>query len=53
MDLSLTNVIRLELVVYPKLVSCAYTLKTDGSLTRLKEEIENIEKENERLNEYK
>ena len=55
MDLSLTNAIRLGLVVHPKLVSCAYTLKTDGSLTRLKEEIgkiEDIEEKNERLDEY-
>ena len=30
-NMSLTNAIRMGLLVNPKLVSCAYSLKTDGS----------------------
>ena len=39
MNMSLTNAIRIGLVVNPKLVSCVYSLKTDGSLDKLKAEI--------------
>ena len=39
MNISLTNAIRMGLVVNPKLVSCAYSLKEDGSLDKLKAEI--------------
>ena len=55
MNMSLTNAIRMGLVVNPKLVSCAYSLKTDGSLDRLKEKIEQIEdleEKNEKLAQY-
>ena len=55
MNMSLTNAIRLGLVVNPKLISCAYTLKTDGSLDRLKEKIDQIEDvkaRNEELEKY-
>ena len=55
MNMSLTNAIRMGLVVNPKLVSCAYRLKTDGSLDKLKDkidEIEDVEDRNERLEEY-
>ena len=48
MNLSLTNAIRMGLVVNPKLVSCAYSLKTDGSLDSLKEKINSIEDANDR-----
>ena len=43
MNLSLINAIRMGLVVNPKLVSCAYSLKNDGSLDKLKGQIEQIE----------
>ena len=55
MNLSLTNATRLKLVVNPKLVSCEYSLKTDGSLERLEEKINQIEDvkiRNERLEKY-
>ena len=55
MNMSLTNAIRMGLVVNPKLVSCAYSLKTDGSLDRLKdkiEQIEDIKEKNEKLAQY-
>ena len=54
MNMSLTNAIRMGLVVNPKLVSCAYSLK-DGSLDRLKdkiEQIEDIKEKNEKLAQY-
>ena len=55
MNMSLTNAIRMGLVVNPKLVSCAYSLKTDGSLEELKDKIdqlEDIQDRNEKLEEY-
>ena len=55
MNISITNAIRMGLVVNPKLVSCAYSLKTDGSLEKLKdkiEQIEDVQARNERLEEY-
>ena len=55
MNMSLTNAIRMGLVVNPKLISCAYNLKNDGSLDRLKgkiDQIEDIQKRNEKLEEY-
>lgn len=55
MNMSLTNAIRMELVVNPKLVSCAYTLKTDGSIDKLKEKIDkiaDIQVKNEKLKKY-
>ena len=55
MDMSLTNAIRMGLVVNPKLVSCAYSLKTDGSLDELKDkidQIEDIQDRNDKLEEY-
>ncbi len=55
MNMSLTNAIRMGLVVNPKLVSCAYSLKTDGSLDELKDkidQIEDIQEKNEKLEEY-
>ena len=55
MNMSLTNAIRMGLVVNPKLVSCAYSLNEDGSLDRLKDKIEQIqdlEKKNEKLAQY-
>lgn len=48
MNMSLTNAIRMGLLVNPKLVSCVYALKTDGSLDDLKDRIEQIENEEER-----
>ena len=54
-NMSLTNAIRMGLVVNPKLVTCAYNLKTDGSLDELKnriEEIEDVQTKNEKLEEY-
>ena len=54
-NMSLTNAIRMGLVVNPKLVSCEYNLKTDGSLDDLKvriEDIEDIQIKNEKLEEY-
>ena len=55
MNMSLTNAIRMGLVVNPKLVSCEYSLKEDGSLDKLKdkiEQIEDIEEKNEKLTQY-
>ena len=55
MNMSLTNAIRMGLVVNPKLVSCAYSLKTDGSLDKLKgkiDQIEDVQDRNEKLKEY-
>ena len=55
MNMSLTNAIRMGLVVNPKLVSCAYSLKTDGSLDKLTgkiNQIEDIQDRNEKLKEY-
>ena len=55
MNMSLTNAIRMGLVVNPKLVSCAYSLKTDGSLDKLKgkiDQIEDVQDRNEKLEEY-
>ena len=55
MNMSLTNAIRMELVVNPKLVSCAYSLKTDGSLDELKDkidQIEDIQEKNEKMAQY-
>ena len=55
MNMSLTNAIRMGLVVNPKLVSCAYNLKTDESLDELKDkidQIEDIQDRNEKLEEY-
>ena len=55
MNMSLTNAIRMGLVVNPKLVSCAYSLKTDESLDELKDkidQIEDIQDRNEKLEEY-
>ena len=55
MNMSLTNAIRMGLVVNPKLVSCLYGLKDYGDLSRLKEKIEkieNIELKNEKLEQY-
>ena len=55
MNMSLTNAIRMGLVVNPKLISCAYNLKNDSSLDKLKgkiDQIEDIQKRNEKLEEY-
>ena len=58
MNMNLTNAIRMGLVVNPKLVSCVYNLKSDGSLDELKEnieqieDIEDIEDRNKKLEEY-
>ena len=55
MNMSLTNAIRMGLVVNPKLVTCAYNLKEDGSLEKLKgriDQIKDIQKQNEKLEEY-
>lgn len=55
MNMNLTNAIRMGLVVNPKLVSCVYNLKSDGSLDELKEnieQIEDIEDRNKKLEEY-
>ena len=55
MNMSLTNAIKMGLVVNPKLVSCAYSLKTDGSLENLKgriDQIEDVQKRNEQLEKY-
>ena len=43
MNMSLTNAIRMGLIVNPKLISCAYNLKNDGSLDKLKGKIDQIE----------
>ena len=55
MNMSLTNAIRMGLIVNPKIVSCAYSLKEDGSLDRLKDkidQIEDVQERNEKLEEY-
>ena len=55
MNMNLTNAIRMGLVVNPKLVSCTYNLKVDGSLEKLKvkiDQIEDVQKRNEKLEEY-
>lgn len=55
MNMSLTNAIRMGLVVNPKLVSCAYSLKKDGSLETLKgriDQIEDVQERNEKLEKY-
>ena len=55
MNMSLTNAIRMGLVVNPKLVSCEYNLSKDGSLDELKEridQIEDIQDKNEKLSKY-
>lgn len=55
MNMSLTNAIRMGLVVNPKLISCAYSLKTDGRLDKLKskiDQIEDVQDRNEKLEEY-
>ncbi len=45
MDMDLLDAIRLGLVVNPKIVTCEYTLKTDGSMENLLEKINSIEDE--------
>ena len=45
MDMDLVDAIKLGLVVNPKIVSCEYTLKTDGSMENLLEKINSIEDE--------
>ena len=55
MNMNLTNAIRMGLVVNPKLVSCVYNLKSDGSLDELIEnieQIEDIEDRNNKVEEY-
>ena len=55
MNMSLVNAIRMGLVVNPKLVSCAYNLKADGTIDTLREKIESIEdidKKNEEIEKY-
>ena len=55
MNMSLTNAIRMGLIVNPKIVSCAYSLKEEGSLDRLKDkidQIEDVQERNEKLEEY-
>ena len=55
MNMSLINAIRMGLVINPKIVSCEYTLQTDGSLDNLKEKIDSIEDvktRNEELEKY-
>ena len=65
MNMSLTNAIRMGLVVNPKLVSCAYNLinrddegnkkNNEGELDKLKEKIdkiEDIQERNEKLEKY-
>ena len=55
MNMSLINAIRMGLVINPKMVSCEYTLQTDGSLDNLKEKIDSIEDvktRNEELEKY-
>ena len=54
-NMSLVNAIRMGLVVNPKLVSCVYNLKQDGTLDELKEkidQIQDIEEKNEKLEQY-
>ena len=55
MNMSLINAARMRLVVNPKVVGTEITLKTDGSLDRLKDKIDKIEDEqdrNEKLEDY-
>ncbi len=55
MNMSLINAIRMGLVVNPKIISCEYSLKTDGSLEELKKKIDNIKdvkEKNEKLEKY-
>ena len=47
-NIDLINAIRLGLVVNPKLVTCEYTLKTNGTMENLLEKINSMENENER-----
>ena len=48
MNISLINAARMRLVVNPKVVGTEITLKTDGSLDRLKDKIDKIEDEQDR-----
>ena len=48
MNMSLTNAIRMGLVVNPKLISCVYSLVTEGNLGELREKIELIEEVQEK-----
>ncbi|MBO4293203.1 MAG: DEAD/DEAH box helicase family protein [Clostridia bacterium] len=48
MDMDLVEAIKLGLVVNPKIVSCEYSLKTDGRMEDLLETINSIEDENVR-----
>ena len=48
MNISLINAARMRLVVNPKVVETEITLKTDGSLDRLKDKIDKIEDEQDR-----
>ena len=55
MNMSLTNAIRMGLVVNPKLAYCEYSLKTEGLVDKLKDRIEQIEivkEKNEELEKY-
>ena len=55
MDMDLVDAIKLGLVVNPKIVSCEYTLKTDGSMENLLEKINSIEDEDirkEKIEQY-
>ena len=55
MNMSLTNAIRMGLVVNPKLAYCEYSLKTEGLVDKLKdriEQIENVKEKNEKLEKY-
>ena len=55
MNMSLTNAIRMGLVVNPKLISCVYSLVTEGNLGELREKIELIEEvqeKNEKIEKY-
>ncbi len=55
MDMDLVDAIKLGLVVNPKIVSCEYTLKTDGSMENLLEKINFIEDEDirkEKIEQY-
>ena len=48
MNMDLIEAIKLGLVVNPKVVSCEYSLTTDGSIENLLEKINSIEDEDER-----
>ena len=55
MNMSLTNAIRMGILVNPQLVSCAYTLKIDGSTERVKDkinQIEDVKVKNTKLEQY-